>query len=46
MGYLHSPYFKDIYQYLSQNKLLSSKSTIKEIRGNIRKIHIVRFFVI
>ena len=24
-GYLHSPYFKDIYQYLSQNKLPQSK---------------------
>ena len=24
-GYLHSPYFKDIYQYLSQNKLPHSK---------------------
>ena len=27
-GYLNSPYFKDIYLYLSQNKLLSSKSAI------------------
>ena len=24
-GYLHSPYFKDIHQYLLQSKLLSSK---------------------
>ena len=29
VGYLQSPYFKDLYQYLSQNKLLSSKSAIK-----------------
>ena len=29
VGYLHSPYFKDLYQYLSQNKLLSSKSAIR-----------------
>ena len=29
VGYLHSPYFKDIYQYLLQNKLLSSKLAIK-----------------
>ena len=29
VGYLHSPYFKDIYQHLSQNKLLSSKLAIK-----------------
>ena len=28
-GYLHSPYFKDIYQYLLQNKLPSSKLAIK-----------------
>ena len=26
MGYLHSPYFKDLYLYLAQNKLPSSKS--------------------
>ena len=24
-GYIHSPYFKDLYLYLSQNKLPSSK---------------------
>ena len=30
-GYLHSPYFKDIYQYLLQNKLLSSKLAIKKL---------------
>ena len=28
-AYLHSPYFKDIYHYLIQNKLLSSKLAIK-----------------
>ena len=28
-GYLHSPYFKEIYQYLSKNKLPSSKLAIK-----------------
>ena len=28
-GYLQSPYFKDLYQYLLQNRLLSSKSAIK-----------------
>ena len=31
--YLHSPYFKDLYQYLSQNKLPSSKSTIKKLQA-------------
>ena len=32
VGYLHSPYFKDIYQYLLQNKLPSSKLAIKKIK--------------
>ena len=30
-GHLHSPYFKEIYQYLSQNKLLHSKLAIKKL---------------
>ena len=30
-GYLHSSYFKDLYLYLLQNKLPSSKSVIKRI---------------
>ena len=30
-GYLHSPYFKDLYQYLLQNRLPSSKSAIKKL---------------
>ena len=30
-GYLHSPYFKDIYQYLSQNKLPHSRMAIKKL---------------
>ena len=30
-GYLCSPYFKDLYLYLSQNKLPSSKPAIKKI---------------
>ena len=32
-GYLHSPYFKDIYQYLLQNRFLSSKSAIKKLEA-------------
>ena len=32
-GYLHSPYFKDIYQYLLQNKLLHSKLAIKKLEA-------------
>ena len=30
-GYLHSSYFKDLYLYLSQNKLPSSKLAIKRV---------------
>ena len=32
-GYLDSPYFKDIYLYLSQNKLPSSKIAIRKIEN-------------
>ena len=31
MGYLYRPYFKDLYLYLSQNKLSSSKSAIRKL---------------
>ena len=30
-GYLHSSYFKDLYLYLLQNKLPSSKVAIKRV---------------
>ena len=30
-GYLSSPYFKDIYLYLAQKKLPSSKAAIKKL---------------
>ena len=32
-GYLHSPYFKEIYQYLAQNKLPHSKLAIKKLEA-------------
>ena len=32
-GYIHSPYFKEIYQYLSQNKLQHSKLAIKKLEA-------------
>ena len=32
-GYLCSPYFKDLYLYLSQNKLPSLKSAIKKLEA-------------
>ena len=31
VGYLYSPYFKDLYLYLSQNKLPSSKVAIRKL---------------
>ena len=33
VGYLHSPNFKDIYKYLLQNKLPSSKLAIKKLEA-------------
>ena len=30
-GYLYSPYFKDLYRYLSQNQLPSSKLAIRKL---------------
>ena len=33
VGYLYSPYFKDLYQYLLQNKLPSSKSAVKKLEA-------------
>ena len=36
-GYLHSSYFKDIYFYLAQNKLPSSKAVIRKIEAPVQK---------
>ena len=33
VGYLHSPYFREIYQYLMQNKLPHSKLAIKKLEA-------------
>ena len=33
VGYLHNPYFKDLYQNLLQNRLPSSKSAIKKLEA-------------
>ena len=45
-GYLMSPYFKDLYLYLAQNKFPSTK-TASQKGGNIsKKIYITRFSVI
>ena len=37
-GYLNSPYFKDIYLYLSQNRLPSSKGAMCKKRDIVREI--------
>ena len=35
--YIHSPYFKDLYLYLSQNKLPSSEPAIRKIEALVEK---------
>ena len=37
VGYLNSPYFKDIYLYLSQNKLSSSKGAKHKIKTLVER---------
>ena len=37
MGYLNSPYFKDIYLYLVQNKLSNSKSVICKVEALVER---------
>ena len=44
-GYLHSSYFKDLYLYLSQNKLPSSKVAIKGI-VTLAEIYSIRLIII
>ena len=36
-GYLISSYFKDIYLYLAQNKLPSSKAAVRKVEALIEK---------
>ena len=36
-GHLHSPHFKDIYMYLLQNRLPSSKTSIKRVEALAEK---------
>ena len=36
-GYLTSPYFKDLYRYLAQNKLPSTKSAIHKVKMLVEK---------
>ena len=44
-GYLHSPYFKDIYQYLLQNKLPSYKLAIKKLEALSEKYVLLDFLL-
>ena len=44
-GYLYSPYFKDLYQYLLQNKLPSSKSAIKKLEALSEKYVLLDSFL-
>ena len=44
-GYLHSSYFKDIYLYLSQNKLPSSKVAIRKIEALAEKYILLDFLL-
>ena len=46
-GYLVSSYFKDLYQYLAQNKLPNWKTAIQKVQKLAeRYIYIIRFFII
>ena len=44
-GYLISPYFKDLYLYLAQNKLPNNKTVICIVKAST-KIYIARFIII
>ena len=45
-GYLISPYFKDIYLYLAQNKLPSAKTAICKVETLAEKIYPSKFIII
>ena len=45
VGYLCSPYFKDLYLYLSQNKLPSSKVAIRKLQTLAEKYVLLDSFV-
>ena len=45
-GYLHSPYFKNIYQYLSQNKLPHSKFSIKKLEALSERYILLDFLLL
>ena len=45
-GYLSSLYFKDLYLFLSQNKLPSKRSAKKKVKNISRELCSIRFIVI
>ena len=45
-GYLCSPYFKDLYLYLTQNKLPPSKSVIRKLETLAEKICFIRLIIV
>ena len=45
VGYLISPYFKDLYLYLTQNKLPNTKTAIKKVE-TLAKIYFARFIIV
>ena len=44
--YLNSYHFKDIYLYLSQNKLPTSKAAVRKGRNISRKVHFTRLPIV
>ena len=44
-GYLSSSYFKDIYLYLAQNILPSSKAAMRKVEM-LAKIYFIRFIIV
>ena len=45
-GYLSSFYFKDIYLYLAQNRLPSSKAAIRKVEMLAKNIYLIRFIIV
>ena len=43
--YLHSPYFKDLYLYLLQNRLPSSKSAIRKLE-TLSEVCLIKFTIL
>ena len=44
-GYLSSPYFKDLYLFLSQNKLPSKRSSVKKVETLVESFVLLDFLI-